>query len=206
MTSNTTIPAPVEAGLDFQPSTAYVPMATNSSTTRIIYIANTGNSDLENVSFNVSALLKPYVTISPSSISSLSTGSSKQVELGLVSDIKEAVIEGKITAYSGNVSSDLDLVMNFTAGFIPANSSVTSNQTILSSCSDLNGSVCSTDQTCSGNSVYAKDGVCCLSSCTTQSSGFSLSWIGWILLAIAIIAVIWFYKRKYKKVAPKKPF
>lgn len=207
LSSNQTTPSANEPGFEFQPSTVYVTLATNSSATRILYLKNTGNEDLEDISFNVPLILDPYITISTDS-NTLNQNSSEQVKIEITSAQNPKTVEGTVIAYSGNISSAFDLTLNFTKNFIPANGSQpgTVNQTIVTTCTDLGGIVCQTNELCTGDSVYAKDGVCCLASCEIQKKSSIGLWIGWGILIVAILFLLWFYMKKYKKVKAKKPF
>lgn len=207
--SNTTIPSTNEPGLDFQPSNAYVSIASGSEISKILYLTNTGNTDLNNISFSVSAILVPYVAIY-SFPASLNSGDSKQVQINISAPNKTSSVEGLVTAYSGNVTANLDLLLNFTSGFIPVNNATgtgnNTNPSIVTTCSDLKGIVCSADEQCTGDIIVAKDGDCCMASCEIPQQSSTGSWIGWALLVLVLLLAFWFYKKKYKKVAPKKPF
>ncbi len=64
-------------------------------------------------------------------------------------------------------------------------------------CSELGGVVCSTSSSCSGEALNSKEGSCCLGICQQPESG-GYGWVGWIIGAIAVLAVIYLYMR-YKK-------
>ena len=181
-------------------------MATDSEEDRIIYLSNTGNEDINDISFNISPNIEQYVSISPDSISTLAADSSKQIILTINSGGNDGIISGLITAYSENISSSLDLVINSTKDFVPENNTTTETNTIVTTCSDLNGIICSSDQECTGDSLMAKDGTCCMASCEIPQKSSTGKWIGWGLLVVVLLLVFWFYKKKYKKVTPKKPF
>jgi len=71
-------------------------------------------------------------------------------------------------------------------------------------CEELKGKVCSANQICeNSNSTYAKNGICCLSSCTKKPAGKSGKIIGWTIIGIILILLIWF-KIKYGRTRRRK--
>jgi len=70
-------------------------------------------------------------------------------------------------------------------------------------CSQLEGEICSGTQTCSGESVYALDNLCCLDSCSSegQKSTSYGKWFGWGLLGLVIIFLSWFFLKKFRRVS-----
>lgn len=192
-------------GLAFQPNSVNVSLATNSNTSRILYLTNTGNKTENDISFNMSSSLEPYIILNPSSVSSLNPNTNQQIEINVASGGNEGTINGTITAYNDNFSSSFDLTLNFINNF---NSASGDNSTIVTTCSQLNGTVCNSNQTCSGQVAYTNDpGVCCLNPGICQEpTQSSFGWIGWVLLLAALFVIYLFYKKRYKKVQPKKPF
>lgn len=205
LNTNVTTSTNEGTGLEFQPSSVYAPMATNSSSQGIVYLKNSWNQEVDSISFNISSALQPYVSINPTTIATLNPGNSTQVIIYFTSDSNEKLIEGNITAYSGNISSNLNLNLNFTPNFVPSNETA-GNQTIFASCADLNGTICASNEQCTGSTESAEDGICCMASCEVLQTSSLGSIIGWGILVVVIILVFWFYKKKYKKVAVKKPF
>lgn len=192
--------------LQFQPSVVEVSMATDSDAKRVLYLTNTGNETIENIAFIISPLLDSYVTISPTKITSLKPNSTEQIEIKIESGEQEAILEGKIIAYTENLSASLTLVLDFIGDFVPTEE----EEVIVTTCEELGGKICTEDQECTGDSAYAKDGVCCLaqSECAESGAGLGSSgkWIGWGLLVLALVFLYWFYKRRYRTVERKKPF
>jgi len=70
-------------------------------------------------------------------------------------------------------------------------------------CDELAGRICEREEVCSGETMVGLDGLCCQGSCETMSSGSSISWIGYLVSAIALLVIIFIYY-KYKKVKPEK--
>lgn len=84
----------------------------------------------------------------------------------------------------------------------------------LKKCSELKGSSCSDNQICNGTSQYAVDAVCCVGTCVKKTANKNSRIIGWSLVGIIIIFLIWFrikYARTRRKNIdltdiPKKKF
>ncbi|MCX6749713.1 MAG: hypothetical protein NTW17_03145 [Candidatus Pacearchaeota archaeon] len=195
-----------ENRFEFQPSSVEISMATDSNTKRALYLTNTGDEDIDDISFNISSVLEPYIEISPKEIGTLDAGSSEKIQIEITSDLEEAIIEGKITAYTKNLSSSLTLILNFAEDFIPTEVVDENGTVIITTCEELNGTICTENKECSGETQYAKDGVCCTASCEEKKAGSSGKITGWLILALVIIIVIWFIKRKYLGVGRRKPF
>ena len=191
-------------GFEFQPDTVEVSMATGSETKRILYLKNTGNETIKDISFRVSALLEPYIVILPDDINSLDPGENEKIEIQIVSDSEEAVLEGKVTAYTENISSSLTLVLDFIKDFIPSGNE--SGEVVVPTCEQLNGKICTTNQECSEDALSAKDGKCCLVECVEVKKSSSGKFIGWGLLILALLLIYWFYRRRYRNVMRRRPF
>jgi len=200
------IPSNPNYDMDFEPSIVSASLATKSDTKRIIYLRNTGETNIENVTLNISELLVPYVTISPASISNINVNASKKITLEIISDTKEASLEGKIFANAENLTTGLTLILEFVKDYIPSenqtpgSSSSSEEGIIVTSCSDLEGIICQSGQQCSGETEYTNDGVCCLSTCEDIPKSSKGKWIGWGLIVIIILFVFWFFKKRYRGV------
>lgn len=183
----------------FEPSELNISLSTNSNTTRIIYLYNTGKETLENISLSVSDSLEPYLSLSIKEIEELEENSSVKIELYLYSD-EEKVIEGQIKAQtSQGLYTYSAIFLNFLKDYVPLD-----NETrITKTCSELGGQICNKTAECDGESVYTKDGVCCLGSCKEIEKSSTGKIIGWIIVAAVVGFLIWFFKKKYRKA--KKP-
>jgi len=191
---------------EFQPSVVEVSMSTDSDAKRVLYLANTGNETIEDIFFDISPLLEPYVVISPDKIDSLEPDSTEQIEIQITSGEQEAILEGTITAYSGNLSSSFTLILDFVKDFVPTDGE--EEAVIVTTCEELGGTICSENQECAGDSVYAKDGVCCLApaECVEKEESSTGKYIGWGLLVLALVFLYWFYKRRYRRVQRRPAF
>jgi len=194
-----------EKKLEFHPQSATVSLATNSDAKRIIYIENTGEEILEDILFDVSPLLEPYVEIFPDKINKLEPNETEKIEIQISSDAQEKIIEGDVIAFTENFSASFTLVLDFVKDFVPANGS---EPLIVTSCEDLGGIVCTEGLECSGDIVQSKNGDCCIAPlvCQEPKKPSSGKYIGWGLLILAFVFLFWFYKRRYKRVAKRKAF
>ena len=179
-------------------------MATDSDTKRIIYLVNTGKETIENIIFSVSGILEPYVTLSPETINDLEENSTEKLEIFLISDTEVAVIEGKITAHTENLSSSVTLVLNFIKDYIPAEGE--DGEVIITTCGQLGGIICSQEEECSEEPVFVKDGVCCLAQCEEVKKSSTGKIIGWLIITAIILALFWFFKKRYFGVGRKTGF
>ena len=191
--------------LTFAPVTVNVSMATNSDTTRIIYLNNKESLPVKNISVYVSGVLKPYVNLSVTNISEMDENSSMKIILFISSGESEKNVLGQITAEFENGSDELfanmEVSLNFIKDYIPTyedNNSVVNTKT----CSELSGFKCNSNETCPGQVVDAFDGSCCLVQCTAKPEGNSTGKIiGWSLVVLVVIFLAWFFMKKYRKVS-----
>lgn len=189
-----------EKGLSLEPSEFNISLPTNSNTTRIIYLYNTGQEALKNISLVISDSLKPYVNISISEIEELEEDSNIKIELYLFSE-EEEKIEGHIKAQIENESliTYSEISLDFLQDYVPLEDEVLITKT----CSEINGTICSKDEECSGEQVNAKDTVCCLGVCEEIKESPIGIIIGVGMIIIIAGFVIWFFMKKYHGV--KKP-
>jgi len=197
-----------ELKMEFQPKTANISLTTNSSSKKILYLKNTGTSTLEDISFNISSQLEKYISLSPKKINSLEPGKLKQIEIEISSGSEEVSIEGKIIAYTKNISTSFTLTLNLIKDFIPSETKVEKNPAIVSLCEDLGGVICADNLECSGDIVRSKNGDCCIAPfvCQEPKKSSSGKIIGWGILVLVFIFIIWFFKIRYKRVHRVKPF
>ena len=199
-----TEPEEKQRNFKFEPSELNILMTTNSNTTRIIYLYNTGKETLENISLSLSNQLKPYVSLSIKEINELKENSSTKIELILSSDYEEKFIEGQITAKAIDIYAYSAIFLNFLNDYTPINGE--EKISIAKTCSEIKGKICDLKkEECDGESVNAKDSVCCLGNCKEiikeSSTGKT---IGWAIIIIIISFLVWFFKTKYR--GAKKPF
>ncbi len=191
-TQQTILPSP----LVFQPLQEVFSMSTNSNVSSFLSLYNSGQN--QTVSLSVSDSLQPYVTV-PTQVN-LGTNSSALIPINITSNSIENIIEGQITATSPNSTAYFALTLNFSNGYVaPANGT-----TLFQTCSQLSGIFCSDNETCSGQTQHAEDGICCIGSCQPIPNNSAATIIGWTIAAIVILFVLFFFIRRYRKA--KRPF
>ncbi len=185
--------------INFEPNDINVSISLNSNLTRIVYLFNKGNSDLQDINLLFSDSIKSYISVSQQNISFLGKNSSKPVEIIFSSDAFDKIVEGQIRAKTqDNFYAYISVTLNFIKNFQPTNGS---NDVIISTCSNFGGEICNTGQTCDGETKTASDGVCCLGTCATpQKTSYGI-YIGFGLIAIIIIMLIVFYFMRYRKIS-----
>lgn len=186
-----------EKRLTFEQSVIELVMATDSEAEGIIYLKNTGDAVIENISLILSDSLIPYVSLSLYEIDELNENSSKKIYVYFSSDDEGIEIEGQITAISGELFVYTSVFLNFLPDYIPLDGEENKTRSF-QSCNELGGIICTENQECSGESTYATDGVCCLGSCNETQKSSTGKIIGWIIIFIIIIFLIMFYLKKYK--------
>jgi len=66
-------------------------------------------------------------------------------------------------------------------------------------CSEMSGIVCGEGEECSVTIEYATDGVCCKGSCNLVEKSNTGKIIGWSMVIIIVVFVLWFLKTKNKR-------
>jgi len=182
----------------FEQSLLDVSMATNSEANSIIYLRNMGEETIENISITFSESLIPYITsFSEDEIDEIDENSTRKIEIVFSSNDEERIVEGLITATSGDDSASLPVSLNFLKDFIPSDGESSSSE---DTCSAIGGKLCKKSQKCSGDSEYTNGGICCLAECEQIKESSTGKIIGWLILLSIIIFIAWFYLKKYKKV------
>lgn len=180
---------------NFEPSELNISLSTNSNATRIVYLYNTGEETLENISLSVSDSLKQHVSLSIKNITELEKNSSVKIELFFSSDDEEKIIEGQIKAKaSQDIYAYSAVSLNFLKGYVP----LEENKTSVANCLEMKGVICLSGEKCDKETIYAKDGVCCLGACKKIEKSSTGKIIGWAILLMVIVFLIWFFKKKYK--------
>jgi hypothetical protein len=182
--------------LVFQPQQEYFSLTTNSNLSSYLSIFNSGQN--QKINLSISDNLQPYVII-PFQIVAKSN-STALIPINITSRSAEAFIEGQITAVSPNSTAFFSLILNFSSSYVPPPNGTVLYQT----CSQLSGTFCSDDKVCSVQTQKAKDGVCCSGTCQSINNNAAGKIIGWVLVAIVFLFVIFFLIRKYRKA--KRPF
>lgn len=65
-------------------------------------------------------------------------------------------------------------------------------------CAEANGTICKSDEKCDKTSVQAKDATCCIGVCGKIEKKITGKLIGWGLLVVLFIIILWFVKKTSK--------
>ncbi|MDP2673062.1 MAG: hypothetical protein Q8O84_04585, partial [Nanoarchaeota archaeon] len=183
-----------------------ISMAVNSETERILYLKNSGAKDFENVTLLIPDSLKEYFSIYPDFFEFFESNETQKIILNISSKSNSETLSGAIKAQtSDNAFAYVDISLEIIEGFVPENGVVNQSELpkITKSCSEINGTICSKSQKCSGEKVIANDGECCLSKCDEKKKSPAGKIIGWIIVIILVALYVWFYLSKYKKTRSK---
>ncbi len=191
-----------EKSFIFSPVVLNFSMATDSQSSRIVYLYNDGEADLENIGFYISDTLEPYVSLSIEEIDELEANESIRISIDFFSDIDEGALEGEIIANSSGLYAYLAVFLNFIKDYEPLPGE--ENQTvpdpaILKTCGEMGGTICVEGEECSEDTEPAIDGNCCLGTCEEVKESSKGKIIGWVIIIVIIILVLWFLKVKYKR-------
>ncbi len=191
-----------ERGFKLEPSELNISMPTNSNTTRIIYLYNTGQETLRNISLSMPDSLKSYISLSVNEIEELDENSSIKIELYIFSE-EEGGIQGNIRAKTEDETllSYSTIFLNFLKDYVPLDED--DEILITKTCSEWNGTICGKDEECEGKIEGAKDGACCFGTCKKIEESSTGKIIGWVIIIVVAGFLIWFFKKRYK--GAKKP-
>ncbi len=188
-------------GLKFEITNAEISMSTNFEKRKIIYLKNTGEENLANISLSLSDELNSYINLSIKNISELKENSSQQIELLIKSGADEKYIIGEIRAkIDGETYALSELDLKFIKDYVPTNTTEddTGNITLVKTCEDLLGKICLENETCSVDVTDSFEGDCCVGNCNAKTESSMGKIIGWALVIIVILFVAWFFLKKYR--------
>jgi len=160
------------------------------------YIINSGDEQ-EQVDFEYD---KNYFDIGPENNSFiLRANENREFNITLKKKLDKN-FNGTISAKIGNQSIDMPIeiliAQNLNETGTPYLESNLSESTFYY-CSELNGKLCATGESCSVDSLDSLDGACCVGICSVEA-GSSWSWIGWLIGAVILIILVVIWGR-YKK-------
>ncbi len=196
-----------EKNMQFSSKELQITIPTGEELVKTITLKNVGNEDLENITISFSEELTPYLEIPVTEISLLEAGEETEVGLYFSNSVDEKVIEGQIKAQSASaITSYSAITLIYLRDYELSDSEIESS--VIKTCSEMGGKVCDEGASCSGDTSYAKDGICCEGICTEPPEKKSYGWLGWLMLILIIGFLVWFFFRKYRGVkgTPKFPF
>lgn len=186
----------------FEPNNIEVLLATDSETERAIYIVNNGDEDAEDITIEISESLKKYLNLDTTEIEILEEGATEKIEISFESGEEAINISGSITASSENITALLSVSFSAIPDYTPSEDDP---ESIVTTCDQLEGSICESNEACSEDTVPTKDGLCCPSSasCEEIKQGKLGKIIGWGMVLVVLAFLFYFFK-KYKKARPNK--
>jgi len=190
-------------GLKFEITNPEISMATNFEKKKIIYLKNTGEEDLENISLSLTNELSSYINLSTKNITKLKGNSSRQIELLIKSGEDEKLITGEIKAQiNWETYASAPLSLNFIKDFVPTNTTDEDAGSIIltQTCEELGGKICLAEtEICDGETADSFEGECCLSkTCNLKTTSSTGKIVGWTLVIIVLLFVAWFFLKKYR--------
>ena len=186
----------------FEPQELIVSASTELGTTRTVYLYNTRNEQIKNITVSVSNSLEPYVNVSEEHIKRINSNSNIPIELTFTSN-EQFEVSGQIKVKHDSEIIYLPVSVKFLTDYVPTPEPEPEKTD--ETCAEKGYPICSSSEVCSSDEVvYATDDACCVGTCAEKEQPDSTGIIiGVSIIAVIIILVVWFFK-KYK--GTKKPF
>lgn len=185
-----------ERNFELQPEKLNITLSTESNTTRIIYLINTGTESINGIALSVSNSIKSYVFLSNNTINQLKVNESIPIPFTVFSSDKIENFDGSIKAQAENLLAYSQIFLNFKKNYVPSPNETTTN------CASVGGRICNSGETCNGNTIESNEGICCLGTCSGKAKNSSSGTIVIVVLVIIIIALVGFFILKRKKKIP----
>jgi hypothetical protein len=167
-----------------------------------VYLLNTGNSTIENITLHFDKDFSHYFDVSPVFITEITAKTSVALNVSLVSqdyyflfdnNSFSKSVQGYLKAESNSSESYMEIKLELFKDY--------SNNTIEEKgCFELNGVICSQNLSCDVQTKYTPEGNCCFGKCTEKTPSPNLQVIGIVLILIVVGLLFWFFKYKYKGV------
>ncbi len=187
-----------------------------NKTQKKLLIKNSKNKSIENISLELSSNIREYINLSEYSVSEIEENSSKEIFLEIYSD-KIKKLNGYLFLNTENDSKKLRINLNIKGE--PSNISDEDNNIsdknetsknnsedkieYSETCSELDGQKCNSSSVCAGQQIEASDGECCLGPCELKEDDNTGKIIGWIIVIVIVLFLIWFYLVRYKGIKNK---
>lgn len=183
----------------FEPIETNISIVIDSNKTKTITIYNDGNTDIKSITLSIPEGLKPFISLSRYKIDLIGAGFSTEVEMSITSGNEKEIIEGKISA---TTSKGEIIYLPVTLNFFKKTEEVPKDidtYVSIKKCSELNGVICKTDETCSGKEETASDAKCCIGECETSIKNSSWKIIGFVIIAFVLLIIYWFFVKRFAK-------
>jgi hypothetical protein len=188
--------------LKFVPEIILKNLIVNQEENQTIELFNFGADNIENMKFFSSS---DYITLKP--IENLSAKTARNVTINFLAENPGHFNENIRIDYSQS-NKNFTIFIPLNLFILPQGSSSGDFDISEKSCSQLNGTVCPTEEICDGNSTFSKGAeYCCLGKCEKldDNSSSTTGWIIGILIFLVIVAIIYFIYKKSKTAKPKNP-
>lgn len=183
---------------DIAPPKLEIKLPTGGNITKLVYIYNTGTGRLSDVEITLDESLKPYMQITEDKFGQILPENNANFELIVVAG-KEQTLGGDIFVRTAEGVSDLIRVsLEIEEGYeLPAEE--TQDLSTTENCEEIKGQVCTDEEECDGDYIFAKNQFCCIGKCVSPTASSFGGLIGWIIIIVIIVAAAWFFLTKYKK-------
>jgi len=187
--------------LDFYPSSLEVLIPEDTEFVEIIDLTNEGDFDIYNISLSISESLESYFFVSIKEIEVLEVNETIEIEIKFLSEDEFGFYYGELVAESENVSIKMDLSLEIGADAIEVSGRDDSGS-LLETCAEKEGVICdySKEKCVDGEIETLRDGNCCYGKCEKEDSGLRLKIIGWGIVGLVVLFVIWFFLSKFRNV------
>jgi len=71
-------------------------------------------------------------------------------------------------------------------------------------CAQIKGDICSSGEICQNTTIYAKDAKCCISKCVKEEEKTNTKLVGWLIIAVIFLMILWFFVKKFRGMKKKK--
>ncbi len=187
-----------EESFRLEPSTVIASVPTNTPTKKTIYLYNTGNTEIKNITLSLSDSISAFVNLSNYTIKTLAPDSNFPINLFFLSP-GELEVSGNLKANMGTVIAYSQISLKFLSNYIPPNETAESTS---KNCTELKGTPYNSEtENCGGETKYAADKLCCMGKVTKKETTSSNTGrvIGIILLVLVAVGLVWFYFKRYRR-------
>lgn len=182
---------------------------TGNKIQKLFTITNSHEEEIENISLKVSSDIEKYVNLTKDYVSKLGAGESKEIGMKIFSNESKKV-NGRLTlSYESggtNYSSVMDLFLEFQNESVqenPVNQTNDTDSTLSKTCEEERGQFCNESAFCDGQQIEASDGECCLGECKLEEEDVTGKTVGWVIVIIVVLFLVWFYLVRYKGIRSK---
>jgi len=183
-----------------------IKIPTGETFVKILKLQNIGQETLEDITISFSDELIPYLELPVTEIEKLEPDEEIEIGLYFTKSVDEKVIEGQLKAQTeSGINAYTGIMIIYLQNY--EMSEAEEKESVIKTCSEMGGKICETDEKCSIDLTYAKDGICCEGNCVKQETT-SYGWLGWSILIIIVLGIGWFFFKKYRgvKSEAKLPF